>query len=470
MRKTILILTVILSLALVLMSCSKKTTKPEDTPNVLDSNTMVLSGAVLEAIQPWGENDEYMSIPMSAETQGLAVGKIIVGAPTTHFPNGFLRKITEMDTAGDSYAVVTVPASLSEALESGYVAFSQTLTPDRLQSTKAEIPGVELVQGGRGNFVFNLNSVLYDEDNNSNTTNDQVVFSGTADLDLGIGGFIHIRGNQLKDMRFTADEDIEVSAEITGNTSFFGVDQEVLIFSQPFQPIVVFFGAFPLVLTPVLEVNLNLAGNATTSLSFDYSYSNSIKAGLEYKNNAWSTIRTINEDADSNMGNPVAYNISYRTSLKPEISVLFYGIMGPSVAVGAYGEIEVDPAQSTWWKLWAGFFGEADINAVVLDGAFANLGPWELFDTRFLVKQATSPISGTLRGQVKDAVTLQGLAGVNIQTFANNTVVGSGTTDAQGLFQFEVNAGAGYRVTFTRNGYYDVTYNNVNIKIGRAHV
>ncbi|MBW6514088.1 MAG: carboxypeptidase regulatory-like domain-containing protein [Candidatus Syntrophosphaera sp.] len=463
MRKTVLILTVILSLALVLMSCGKKTTKPEDTPNVLDSNTIVLSGTVLEAVQSWGENDEYLSIPAGAETQGLAVGKIIVGGPSANFPDGFLRKITAMDVTEDSYTAVTEPASIAEALESGYLAFSHTLSPDRLVSTQAALPGVKLVPNSKGTFGFQINTVLYDEDNNPNTTNDQVVFNGTVDLDLGFAGHIHVQGNRLKGMRIVANEELDVNADVSSSVSFFGIDHQVQIFSQAFQPIVFFMGPFPVVMTPVLDMNLNLNGNATATITLGYNYTNTVSAGIKYENNSWTPIHTIDEDGNSDMEDPLAFNISYRTSLQPQLSVLLYGLAGPYVALGAYGEIVVDPLQSVWWKLLGGFYGEAGLNTTVLDDVLPQAGPWELFDTSFIIRQAANPIQGTLLGQVKDAVTLQGIPGVNVGAFVGNELISSGSTDANGQFQFDMETGTGYRILFTKDGYHDVTYNNVAV-------
>ncbi len=460
MKLQMIVILLVLSLTLVLMSC-QKTTKPEDTPNVLDANTIVLSDAVMAQVQIEGSN---LILPMNAETAALAEGKFIVGKPTATFPHGFLYKITGLDTIlNESYILSYEPASLAEALKSGYVAFSQVLSPDRLASTQAALPGVKLIGGERGNFQFEIDAVLYDEDGNTSTTDDQVTFSGTADLDVTLAGYIHIRDNQLKGMRFTAKQDVVLNANVSNSVSFFNVNQDVLIFSQPFQPVIVYFGVFPLVLTPTLEVKLNLAGNAMVNLTMGYQYTNTATGGIEFKDNAWNPIHTITENASSSMANPLAFNVSYKASLKPEVGLLFYGIIGPSVAVGAFGEIIVDPAQTAWWQLWAGFFGQVSINTSVLFDDSTRLGPWELFNTRFLVVQSTSPIQGTLSGLVKDAVTQQGLSGVSVSAYKNNDLVGSGTSDAQGQFSFDLNAGTGYRVTFTKEGYYAVNYNNVNV-------
>lgn len=447
--------------ALFLMSC-EKTTKPEDTPDVVDSNTIVLSDDTANACTGWGDGGFNMSIPIAAETQNLAVGNVIVSKPTAAFPNGFLRRVTQIAKDRDAYTVVTQTASLDQALKSGYVAFNQSLSPSQLLSTQATIPGVKLLPSDRGLFNFVIDTVLYDADGNPATGNDQVHFSGTADIDLSVAGNVWIQNNALKQLRFTANQEITLNANVSNSMSFFGVDHDVTIFSQMFQPFIVYFGVFPVVITPKLEVSLNLTGNATVTVTAGYQYTNNVTAGIEYTNNTWKPVKTITESATSNMTDPLAYNISYRAALQPGVSMLLYGVMGPQISVGTYGEIIVNPAEANWWQLWGGFFGEVSINSTLFSDDDIKAGPWELFNTRFLIKQANNPIQGVIKGMVRDAVTQSGLAGVAVKVYKNNNMQTSVDTQANGQFSLNVTAGTGYRVTFTKTGYHPVTYNNVN--------
>ncbi|MDP2172180.1 MAG: carboxypeptidase regulatory-like domain-containing protein [Candidatus Cloacimonadaceae bacterium] len=453
---------VLFIVAAFLFTSCEKTTKPEDTPNVVKETTIILSDAVSGQCQDggWG----VIILPSVPVTQALIIGNIIVSKPTTQFPNGFLRRVTQVNVNQQNVSVTTVSAALTQALQSGYVGFNHVLNPSKLKSTQAAIPGVKLTEGARGNFQFEIDTVLYDADGNAGTTNDQVVFSGTADLDITLKGYIQIQNNQLKQMRFTADQTFQVNAAVSNSVSFFNVNQEVTIFSQSFQPFIVFFGVFPVVLTPVLDVKINLAGNATATLNIGYQYTNSCSAGMLYKNQQWTPVQAITESATSNITDPLAFNVSYKASLKPEMSVMLYGIVGPSISVGAFGEMIVNPAVQNWWQLWAGFFGQAGINITVIDNLFTRLGPWELFNTRFLVKQAANPIQGYLVGQVKDAILNQGLEGVSVKVYLNNTLKANGTTNSSGEFSILVNSGSDYRVLFEKTGYHSVNYYNVTIQ------
>lgn len=461
MKKMAYLIVLLIMAAFLLMSCDK-TTKPEDTPTVINDNTVILSDEVSDQCQDGGEG--AIILPAVPQTEALIVGNIIVGKPSAQFPNGFLRRVTALNMQRQNVSVTTVPAALTEALESGYVSITQVLNPTQLKSTAGAIPGVKLVQGERGNFQFIIDSVLYDADGNSGTTNDRVTFSGTADLDLTLNGYIQIQNNRLKQMRFTSQQTFDVSAAISNSTSFFNLDQDVTIFSQTFSPFLVYFGAFPVVLTPYLEVKINLAGNATATLNIGYDYQNTCTAGIQYKDNQWRPVNSISESATSGMTDPLAFNVSYKATLQPEIGVMFYGIIGPTIGVGAFGEMIVNPAVENWWQLWAGFVGEASINIPVIDNLYSRLGPWEIFNTRFLVKQAANPIQGNLVGLVKGAILNQGLEGVAVKVYLGNTLKANGATNSSGEFSIPVNAGSDYRVLFEKSGYHSINYYNVTIQ------
>ncbi|MDZ4182976.1 MAG: carboxypeptidase regulatory-like domain-containing protein, partial [Candidatus Cloacimonadaceae bacterium] len=461
MKKMAFLVMLLILAAFLLMSCDK-TTKPEDTPIVINDNTVILSDAVSDQCLDGGNG--AIILPTVPQTQALIVGNIIVGKPSAQFHDGFLRRITAVNIQDQNVNVTTVPAALTEALKSGYIGINQVLNPSKLKSTTGAIPGVKLVQGERGNFQFIIDSVLYDADGNSGTTNDRVTFTGTADLDITLNGYIQIQNNRLKQMRFTAQQTFDVNAAISNSTSFFNVDQDVTIFSQSFQPFLVYFGAFPVVLTPHLDVKINLTGNATATLNIGYDYNNTCTAGIQYKDNQWRPVNTINQSASSSMTDPLAYNVNYRATLQPEIGVMFYGIIGPSIHAGAFGEMIVNPAVENWWQLWAGFVGKVSINSPVIDQLLIPLDHLEIFNTRFLVKQAANPIQGNLVGLVKDAILNQGLEGVAVKVYLNNALKANGTTNSSGEFSIPVNAGSDYRVLFEKSGYHSVNYYNVTIQ------
>jgi uncharacterized protein YfaP (DUF2135 family) len=72
--------------------------------------------------------------------------------------------------------------------------------------------------------------------------------------------------------------------------------------------------------------------------------------------------------------------------------------------------------------------------------------------------------SGTLRGQVKDAVTQANLSGVQITVSdTTGTVVGTTQTVTDGTLSITLASGNGYTVALARNGYIPVTISNVTV-------
>lgn len=453
--------------AFLFVSCKDKPTDPVDefAPS-LKAQTKVIAQSIADQFSATAGTDSIIVMPNVAETQQLAIGNIIVSTPTDEFPHGLLRKITQLTPDGNNLIATTEPASLTDALQSGSLSINRALSPADLESTRSTMKGVVLRRDDTGLFNFDINSVLWDMDGNPNTTNDQAKLEGTASIDLGFEGQLRIKNGALHNMSFVANEKINMNVTMSNSVSFFNVNQDITIFSQPFRPLVFSIGVFPVVITPVMQVKLNLSGNATASVSLSYSYSNQISAGVQYADNAWQPVNTITEQATSTNVDPLAYNINYKASLNPGLSFLFYGLAGVSVSAGVFGEVIIDPAIADWWTLWAGFHGNVAIDADIFSDIIDTPEPWQIFNTRFLVQKATNPIQGTLRGRVKDAVSTQGIAGVSINVYNDlitRDLIASSQTESDGSYSFSVNAGTEYRVTFSKTGYHEVTYNNVNI-------
>jgi len=128
----------------------------------------------------------YTFDTMTAALAAVAPGEIIVATPSAAAPNGFLRRVTAINTTGGDVVVQTQPATLEDAIQQGEVVFSQRLTPEGL-AVQELAPGVTLqpssVVSPQAAFYLEINDVvIYDGDGNPCTTNDQVVANGSIEF------------------------------------------------------------------------------------------------------------------------------------------------------------------------------------------------------------------------------------------------------------------------------------------------
>jgi len=131
---------------------------------------------------------------------------VIVGDTSANAPDGFLRKVTSVSNNAGEIVVQTAPATIDEAVEQGEVSVRQVLQPTNLErATFAK--GVRMVQSPDEPSSFHLelnNVVLYDQDGNENTTDDQINGNGSVGLDSTFEFRLKVEDSNLKELYFTA--------------------------------------------------------------------------------------------------------------------------------------------------------------------------------------------------------------------------------------------------------------------------
>ncbi|GIW33546.1 hypothetical protein [Meiothermus sp.] len=305
------------------------------------------------------------------QLQALEVGQVLVSEPTPAAPYGLLQKVKGISRAGNTVTVQTEEADLGEALEQGEAEFQKTLTPSDLQSAQALAQSVRFAggltsysaQGGvrpMATLDFSFDEVLYDQDNNPSTTNDQVRVSGKVFFDVQNGFSAGVSWKKVfgvpaypNGVYFKAAYGIKQSAEVKVSSGLgYSINKEKELASFNFTPITVFVGPVPLVFVPSLKMVVSATGQVSAGLSFGATQSLNAQACLEYKsgfNNCSSFDESFNAGlSGANTGAQV------RGSLLGKADVLLYGIVGPYAKLGGYLEMDAVVPRNPVWRLSAG--------------------------------------------------------------------------------------------------------------------
>ena len=125
----------------------------------------------------------------------LQAGNVLVSEQTPAAPYGYLIKVTSSTQQAGETVVLGEDAKLTDAVAQGEISFDQALKPDKLVSTQALTPGAEirtsrnpkLSEGINYDYTISLDKVIYDNDNNLATTDDQVGTKGSISFNLDAG-------------------------------------------------------------------------------------------------------------------------------------------------------------------------------------------------------------------------------------------------------------------------------------------
>ena len=114
------------------------------------------------------------------------VNGIISSAPATAAPNGFMRKVTRIQNTNDGKVEVhPAKANVAELLDEADISVDQPFDAVDVQRATAFENGCVVYAAAQKRAADhqdreNFNFVLYDQDDNHNTTDDQITVSGSS--------------------------------------------------------------------------------------------------------------------------------------------------------------------------------------------------------------------------------------------------------------------------------------------------
>ncbi len=325
---------------------------------VITPETVVLtdlSNQYLDVTTYDGETFTFTQI--TSELDQVDVGDIIVSGVSLVDPDGYLRKITSITSSSEGVIFTTIPATLEEAIQDGSAFVIDTLQPTQVVSMSA-LQGVTML-APRPNepltFYFNVDDVvLYDDDGNLSTTDDQIRANGSIEFDMEFVFYLDMQGFQVRRFSLTNENNLRDTLEIFTEVELAELEEEAILATQYFSPITLMVGPLPIVFIPKLDLVVGVDGSVKVGVSTEVSHEFSMRAGIQYRySNGWSSIAEV-----TNTFSYTPPHLTFEMTLKGYFGARFnlylYGAAGPFVKITPYLEIKVEPLEQPWWTLYGG--------------------------------------------------------------------------------------------------------------------
>ncbi|MBN1313917.1 MAG: hypothetical protein JXA42_00545, partial [Anaerolineales bacterium] len=354
-------------LPLVVSSTSLPVEIPDTTEVLPETTTQYLS-------EISGDGTVFTFTQSSPALEALDVGDVMVSDVTANAPYGFLRKVTSVSPDGGQVIVDTEGATLEDAIENGSLHVSGVLKPD--QTRGATLPrGVTLVTAPdlEDDFYLELRDViLYDDDGNLNTKNDQITADGSVRLAPGFDFDLEVKDFELQEMSFTMEAVETADLEIKCEVELVSAEAEIEIPLPVQLPVItVWVGWVPVVIVPELSLHVGAEGKVHIGIRTGVIQEATLRAGLEYNGGAWSPISEFSNGF--HFDPPELYaGMALKGYVGPQLELLMYGMVGPYANLDAYLELEADLAEVPWWTLWAGLEVPAGVKFEVLGHTIAD--------------------------------------------------------------------------------------------------
>jgi formylglycine-generating enzyme required for sulfatase activity len=355
---------------------------------VIPDTTVVLTDSTVQHLESISGDMTFTFDQWTPELEALDPGDIIVGDMSSAAPNGFLRKVESVEPLCDKVVVDTEPATLEEAIDTGSTGLNKALTPeDVVGGWQAD--GVTSVSSPDDvRFELRLEDVvLYDDDGNLSTTNDQVTADGSISLEVGLDLGLKIRWFRVKEFHciLNATERAELSVNWRAAGGF---EKSKQIAEKRFTPTTVWIGPVPVVIQPVLSIRVSVSGEVWAEVTAGVSQQASLSLGVRYENGNWQDVHEFNNEFQFD---PPAFEagVTVRGAAGPELEVLLYGVAGPYARLDVFVELEVVLSGAVDISLWAGLELVAGLRVRILSWTLADV-EFPVFEVRFLLAHWSS--------------------------------------------------------------------------------
>ena len=323
---------------------------------IINPNTVVLtdlSNQYLDGASYDGATFVFTQI--TTELEQVDVGDIIVSGVSVIDQDGYLRKVESKVSQGSGVVLTTTPASLGEAIQDGSAFMMETLTPTQAVSMTA-LDGVSLITDDRDSaFTFYIeNVVLYDEDKDPTTTDDQIRANGNIEFEMEFIFYLDMQGSQVRRFSLTNKNSLSKTLEIFSEVELMDLEKEAILATQYFSPIILMVGILPIVFVPKLDLVVGMDGSVKVGISTEVSQQLTMRAGIQYRySSGWSPIAEISNTYAFQPPH-VTFEMSLKGYLGPRFNLYLYGVAGPFVNITPYLEIKVEPLEQPWWTLYGG--------------------------------------------------------------------------------------------------------------------
>jgi uncharacterized protein (TIGR02145 family) len=343
----------------------------------------------------------------------LTIGKIITSEPTTVAPYGFLRRVVSITSGNNGTVVVTENAKITDVVESGIVSFKRQFSPSDTLKNVIDTK-TEKIQGGGGFTLSFAGIVIYDNDKNLETTNDQISLDGTNTFTPTIGFNLVIDNWQLKQVLLQLN--VENQMELTASANF-AYEKEIQkslnellgIPKIKLPNITIWLGWFPFVITSQIDVqvgcSLSIGAEVSTGISTDATAS----AGVEYNSGRMTPISKFTSEFTFNPPE-LSLGGSVKGFVGPQINVNFYNVpeaFNANAGVFGFLELNVSLLSKPLWQLWAGVEATAGVQSEWFGLDYTLPLVLEL---RKLLAQANDLVDGISpnQGKIGDIITITG--------------------------------------------------------------
>jgi len=299
---------------------------------------------------------------------------IFVDSTSDSLPNGLLRRVRGFGTV-PTYSNKSQSSSSSDNI----------IYTNPVSITEA-FRDLDFHKSFDINNSFTFEKIIFDEDNNPSTTDDNVTIKGKINVDTHTDFTLNTIYYSVQNLIFSTNGKIKFDAEITVGENlryrYFNIQRDLGSILLP--PLTV-----PgLILNPKIGLSTSFKGKTSvkTKTNFKLSDTITINSRINYNvNSDWSTTENFTNNFSYSLSEVENANADLEASIEPKLSVMAYNLAGVYSSVKGGFKFVADTDKVPWWTLDAFLKGYVGLDSAILHSIEYNK---EIYNKNFPLAQA----------------------------------------------------------------------------------
>jgi PKD domain len=359
---------------------------PPQPAVVIPATTKVLdktAQASLETIQP--------NTLTFAGAQTMKAGDVVVSAPSTTAPDGFLRKVTGVRSENGKTILETAPATLRDAIQKGSLKETRALLASDIESTNLT-KGVTYsvkrdgLQPRLSDPTFSFNKVLFDQDGKDTTTDDQVVLSGLLDLSTTVRfdwdiDFFPPDFDFLAEAKFIETSNLKLKGKVS-----YDFVKKIRVGEVRFKAITFSIGPVPVVIRPIVQLDIGVRGSAGGAVDVSVTQQLIVTAGAKF-NEEWTNLSDVSNTFTVDSSD-ISAAIKAEAFSDVTLQLLLYEAVGLFIRPEVFVAFDAQLPRKPFWKLDAGI--GIDVGVAIDKWGIEKEYSTRVFEKRFPIAQSAN--------------------------------------------------------------------------------
>lgn len=310
-------------------------------------------------------------------------GDILIFDRSPKLPFGALRKVTRIDFLQindvSRYTITTEDATFEDAFENLEISTSRfELNPANVDSIVyfVESTGMRnkldlqkhLSESEKSTFVTSLDIYLL---GNPQNPQNSVRINGSMSFTSNFIFEMEMQRFQIRNIVFENENPIQLQLELFAGLQDTLKIVDRIITAYYFAPIIIPVGPVPIILTPVLEVPLNVSGYISANFRPSISYQIETNAALRYSSGNWNNEFGFNHSFNGQMPIPQVSS-SVKTDIGLKLNLKLYNAIGPITTFSTYAEGVYTPFNDPQINVYAGAKLDIGMEMKILSRVIAN--------------------------------------------------------------------------------------------------